>query len=119
MPCPEEIKTTHPPAGSFWNGTPIRRYSCDHSKKTNKLVPAAATLVCRAETKGIAIMGNLAVAQMEITSDNVTPANADKADIAALAYQLWNERGCPVGSPDEDWFRAEQQLKGQSSAAAA
>jgi len=29
---------------------------------------------------------------------------------ALLAYQFWTERGCPVGSPDEDWFRAERAL---------
>ena len=30
---------------------------------------------------------------------------------ALLAYQFWMERGCPVGSPAEDWFRAELQLE--------
>jgi hypothetical protein len=30
---------------------------------------------------------------------------------ALLAYQFWMERGCPVGSPTEDWFRAELQLE--------
>jgi hypothetical protein len=30
---------------------------------------------------------------------------------ALLAYQFWTERGCPVGSPAEDWFRAELQLE--------
>ena len=30
--------------------------------------------------------------------------------IAALAYSLWQERGCPEGSPEEDWFRAEEAL---------
>jgi hypothetical protein len=34
-------------------------------------------------------------------------------EIAALAHALWEERGCPEGSPDEDWFRAEEQLKGK------
>jgi len=29
-------------------------------------------------------------------------------DIAALAYFLWMDRGCPDGSPDQDWFRAEE-----------
>ena len=29
---------------------------------------------------------------------------------ALLAYHLWMERGCPVGSPAEDWFRAERAL---------
>jgi hypothetical protein len=23
----------------------------------------------------------------------------------------WLERGCPIGSPEEDWSRAEQDLK--------
>jgi hypothetical protein len=31
-------------------------------------------------------------------------------EIAALAYTLWQGRGCPIGSPDEDWFRAEAEL---------
>lgn len=35
----------------------------------------------------------------------------DSQDIASLAYQLWIERGSPYGSPDEDWFRAEEALK--------
>jgi hypothetical protein len=30
--------------------------------------------------------------------------------IASLAYALWQQRGCPEGSPEEDWFRAEQEL---------
>jgi hypothetical protein len=30
--------------------------------------------------------------------------------IAALAYTLWQERGCPEGSAEEDWFRAEKEL---------
>ncbi len=31
-------------------------------------------------------------------------------DIAALAYRFWQERGCPEGSPEIDWLRAERQL---------
>ena len=30
--------------------------------------------------------------------------------LAARAYQLWQKRGCPLGSPETDWFRAEQEL---------
>jgi DUF2934 family protein len=30
--------------------------------------------------------------------------------IAVLAYLLWHERGCPDGSPETDWFQAEQAL---------
>lgn len=44
--------------------------------------------------------------------------NQDHADygiLEKLAYQLWQERGSPFGSPDEDWFRAEEQLRTESS----
>ena len=34
-----------------------------------------------------------------------------KSEIATLAYQLWQDNGCPVGSDKEDWFRAEAMLK--------
>jgi hypothetical protein len=30
--------------------------------------------------------------------------------IAMLAYEFWQERGCPLGTPEADWFRAEQEL---------
>jgi Protein of unknown function (DUF2934). len=32
-------------------------------------------------------------------------------DIAALAHELWRARGCPEGSPEEDWFHAAEQLR--------
>jgi hypothetical protein len=31
-------------------------------------------------------------------------------DIARRAYELWQERGCPHGCAEKDWFRAEQEL---------
>ena len=34
----------------------------------------------------------------------------DRNEIAELAYQLWVNRGCPEGSPDQDWLRAEEEL---------
>lgn len=40
--------------------------------------------------------------------DGSQPPNRE---IAALAYHLWTERGCPIGSPDDDWFQAEAELK--------
>jgi len=36
-------------------------------------------------------------------------------EVATLAYQLWIERGCPIGSPEVDWFQAEEQLKDRSA----
>jgi hypothetical protein len=40
-------------------------------------------------------------------------------DIAALAYSLWESRGCPVSSGEEDWFAAEGHLRAKASAAIA
>ena len=39
------------------------------------------------------------------------PIAADHETIARLAYQYWEARGCPSGSPDEDWRRAENDLR--------
>lgn len=33
--------------------------------------------------------------------------------VAMLAYQLWEQRGCPHGSPEIDWFEAEQLIAEQ------
>jgi hypothetical protein len=37
-------------------------------------------------------------------------------ETAALAYELWQARGCPAGSPDEDWFRAVRELRSRAAA---
>ena len=35
-------------------------------------------------------------------------------DIAALAHELWRARGCPDGSPEEDWFNAARELRSRA-----
>lgn len=35
------------------------------------------------------------------------------AEIALRAYLLWQDRGSPLGSPEEDWLRAEQEIRGR------
>ena len=32
-------------------------------------------------------------------------------EISKRAYELWLERGCPEGSPEEDWFQAQFELE--------
>lgn len=61
---------------------------------------------------------------------NVTPIDAPRTpaaaeaprtvavtrdQIAALAHQLWQERGRHHGSHEQDWLRAEQMLRGKAS----
>ena len=47
---------------------------------------------------------NRAVEQSLKTPDSLEP------QLQALAYQLWLERGSPIGSPEVDWFDAEARL---------
>ncbi len=53
-------------------------------------------------------------AETDQPADSV-PAAAESAapvhdEIAQLAYQYWEARGRPLGSPEDDWFRAEQEV---------
>ena len=52
----------------------------------------------------------------EVSSDGISaltqsflPGQYDQ--IAELAYSYWEARGCQGGSPEEDWARAEAELK--------
>jgi hypothetical protein len=44
---------------------------------------------------------------------NRTVGNPDHDAVGKLAHELWQKRGCPVGSPQEDWFQAERALNGR------
>jgi hypothetical protein len=53
----------------------------------------------------------------EITgSESPKPENGyfEHERVEELAYQLWLDRGCPIGSPENDWLRAEQELRNQT-----
>jgi len=36
---------------------------------------------------------------------------SEHENIARLAYSYWQERGCPEGSPEQDWLQAEQAVQ--------
>jgi hypothetical protein len=46
-----------------------------------------------------------------VTWTERTSVDPDPAQVEALAYQLWLDRGCPIGSDQDDWYRAEEQLR--------
>ena len=54
----------------------------------------------------------------EATDLGIEHRALDQEAIALLAYSYWEERGCPNDSPDEDWFRAEAELRNQLATAA-
>ncbi len=42
----------------------------------------------------------------------------DEARVRAKAFELWQARGCPEGSGDQDWIEAERLLRAEFGAAA-
>lgn len=46
----------------------------------------------------------------------VSDRELSREDIARLAYALWEARGGQGGSPEEDWLRAEQELRRRNPA---
>jgi hypothetical protein len=54
--------------------------------------------------------------RMEAATGNDLEAhtyNVDESLVRNRAYELWEARGCPYGSDQEDWFSAEQELRQQ------
>jgi hypothetical protein len=39
-----------------------------------------------------------------------TTTQNQEEHVRARAYELWEQRGCPSDSPEEDWFRAQSEL---------
>jgi DUF2934 family protein len=58
-----------------------------------------------AATSSVLPSGPIDVPEAQITRD----------DVAALAHRLWQDRGCPDGSPETDWYEAERQLEASSA----
>jgi hypothetical protein len=55
---------------------------------------------------------------IEVAILEVEPMGAESPshnEIAVLAYLYWEARGCQGGSPEEDWFRAERELRSQGA----
>jgi hypothetical protein len=50
-----------------------------------------------------------------MSSDVVTQQtrNSPHEEIALRAHLLWEARGCPIGSPEEDWLRAEEEIRNE------
>jgi hypothetical protein len=62
--------------------------------------------VTAAETETSVSVSNISSGYVEQNS-----AEPSQDEIARLAYRYWLDRGCQGGSPEEDWLRAEQQLR--------
>ena len=85
-------------------------------------------MATRKSEKTVNTPTNEAVARKPAASrlhKKATQATAQTADsvsqeeIAQLAYSFWEARGYQGGSPEEDWQRAEEQLRERALAATA
>ncbi len=48
------------------------------------------------------------------TSRPVVSNELTNEKIQQLAYALWEQRGCPDGSSEQDWIEAEAQMRNNS-----
>jgi hypothetical protein len=53
----------------------------------------------------------------DVQGDQNPSARVDRDAVEAMAYQIWLRRGSPPGSDQEDWYRAEAELKANPRAA--
>jgi hypothetical protein len=71
------------------------------------------------QERDVSIMETPIQMETEGATENPAAANSDHDVIQALAHAYWIARGCPIGSPEVDWLRAEEDLKNQRASQAA
>ena len=53
--------------------------------------------------------------ETEQTQSRTEIQQQQQQDIATLAYALWQQRGAPDGSPEQDWLEAERRVRDQTA----
>ncbi|MBZ5619534.1 MAG: DUF2934 domain-containing protein [Acidobacteriia bacterium] len=90
------------------SAAPSRRKSASRTRATHAVPPETPST---------------SAAEPEITAPQAvaaTPLHRPSLEqIRELAYLYWEARGCQGGSPEEDWVRAEQELRLRTVAATA
>ena len=64
----------------------------------------------------IAAVPNSSLSKQSVRIPNRTELSVGYETVEAMAYQLWLLRRCPAGSGQEDWYKAEAELKGKHQA---
>jgi hypothetical protein len=75
--------------------------SAPSGRRASKARPRGSTANVIAEPATASGAGTMAHRNVEIEPE----------EIARLAYWYWEARGSQGGSPEEDWLRAERQLR--------
>ncbi len=93
-------------AGVTRSGGPHRAAAEDHGKQDHQTAHERSRQALEHSQKAFQ-----STQQAHQATNNHGIAVFGHDDIAALAHELWRARGCPEGSPDEDWFQAAEQLR--------
>lgn len=96
------------------------------TKQTDIAIPSSAAAAAPARRKSVTTprakhgLKTTAAATEPKSAVKPTAVQVDSAptvdEIAALAYTYWAGRGCQGGTPEEDWLRAERELRSRASA---
>ena len=78
---------------------------------SRECIEMSAQGIARTESLDSASTVNTTAEEEKIFSTDAEAPEVTATAIAQRAYQLWEERGCPYGCPEEDWFRAENELR--------
>lgn len=53
---------------------------------------------------------------VSVAANNGAATACGYEELCRLAYSHWQARGCPEGSPEDDWFQAEHELSSRAVA---
>ena len=96
-------------------------------KMNENTAPQARTNATKAapmrHKKATPIVAEAVESSAAVNSISQTPATPvemqpDHAEVARVAYSYWERRGYQGGSPQEDWLRAERELRSRETFAA-
>jgi putative hemolysin len=79
--------------------------------RTKRVVKAATPAAIELPAETELPVTEIPATPVEAVTANYQPSNEE---IAALAYSYWVERGYQAGNSEQDWIRAEQELKARN-----
>jgi hypothetical protein len=85
---------------------PARRNIATRPRAKRAAEPLAPLVPAAAEQETVAPL-----VDAPVLSTVYVPTNEE---IARLAYSYWEARGCQGGCPEEDWLRAEDELRNRA-----
>ncbi len=82
---------------------------------TEKASSAGATRLRAVPAKTKTIGEVNAIHETKVANEQMAVGAPSREQIAQLAHRFWRERGGHHGGHEQDWFRAERELRGMAS----